>query len=49
MKIRNRILDTYKTLTVNDKKLIRGMNPDLKTTPAPDNDLGDDEEPILFI
>ena len=49
MKIGNKILDTYTTLTVNDEKLIREMNPDLKTYLALDNDMDEDEEPILFI
>lgn len=49
MKIRNKILDTYTTLTTNDKKIIRGMNPDLKTFPALNNDMDEDDEPILFI
>ena len=49
MKIRNKILDTYRTLTINDKKLIRGMNPDLKVFPAFDNDVDEEDDPILFI
>lgn len=51
MKIRNKILDTYATLTINDKKLIRGMNPDLKVIPNfdNDNDIDEEDDPILFI
>lgn len=49
MKIINKILDTYTDLTINDKKLIRGMNPDLKIIPDLDNDNDLGDEPILFI
>lgn len=49
MNTTNKILDTYSTLTNNDKKLIRGMNLNLKMTPDLDKDVESDDDLILFI